>query len=119
MTNTERQKAHHLNLCRLWPESFDNRFVRGMAWMAEHNKAKPLTNRQKFCLDLLIYRYRAQLASRLQQELMIDTQPNPDDYGVQETNEKEGMVNDLFNGKPGKPHKSKKHEMDSPQHSLF
>ena len=117
MTKTERLKAHHLNLCRFLRDSWEERFCHNMAWCAEHAASKPLTPRQKYALDMVVYRFRRQLAGRLPDELMLDTLPIKSDYGVQEKVE---TVNDLFTGEASPPHPTETGPADrGPQSKLI
>lgn len=81
MTKAERAKAIALSQCRLRLCSWDIRFAQSMAWIAEHSPEIPLTQKQKFALNLMAWRYRRQLAGREDIELPTSA-PDPDAYGV-------------------------------------
>lgn len=64
MKAIEREKALALSRCRMVRGSWDQRFVKGIAWTARFEPTKVLAWRQKYHLDELLYRYRVQLASQ-------------------------------------------------------
>lgn len=61
MNKIERKKAAALGRCRFYPGSWDKRFARDMAWLAEHAPETVLTPAQKWALDAMVYKYRRQL----------------------------------------------------------
>lgn len=81
MNKAQRAKAKALAGCRLRLCSWDTRFAHGMAWIADHSPEVALTQKQKFALDLMMWRYRRQLAGRDDIELPTNP-PDPDAYGV-------------------------------------
>lgn len=60
MNRQERHKAEALSTCRI-REPGDRRFARGMLMLARRDPGTVLSPRQKWLLDLLVYRYRRQL----------------------------------------------------------
>jgi hypothetical protein len=78
MTRTERAKALDLSRCNLGYSAWAIRFVRALAWLAEHEPDTVLTPAQKWGLDACVYRYRRQLA--VAEYAIPDTPPQRADY---------------------------------------
>jgi len=75
----QRAKALALTGCRVVRYSWDDKFIRAMAWLAEHDSAAVLTPKQRFSIDALLWRYRRQLAGR--EDIEIPTEPpREEDY---------------------------------------
>ncbi len=66
MTKIERAKAAALAKCRLGCFNGDPRFVEGLNWLADHSPDTQLSPRQKWYLDGLLWKYRKQLAGRVE-----------------------------------------------------
>lgn len=60
LDDTDRLLIQNLRLCSFLPASFDKRFARSMGHIAERT-AGELTDRQRSCLNALVYRYRRQI----------------------------------------------------------
>lgn len=84
MNKTERAKVTALEACRMPGRMFaaDVEFVRSMAWARDHDAVKTLTGRQKWFLDVLIYKYRRQLGGRELGFEIPGEPPKAVDYGV-------------------------------------
>lgn len=61
MTPEERDFARTLVRCKIRPGSWDKRFARDMAGIAEQKPDKQLTDRQREFLLKLVVRYRKQI----------------------------------------------------------
>lgn len=61
MTDIEKSIAINLNKCRYMPGSFEKRFARDMAFVAENNPTIDLTEKQREQLYRQLKRYRKQL----------------------------------------------------------
>lgn len=60
LDDTDRLLIQNLRQCTFLPASFDKRFARNMGHIAERT-AGELTDRQRSCLNALVYRYRRQI----------------------------------------------------------
>lgn len=102
MTPAERQQINALARCRFGLRAFDKRFARDLSNQVRRGDCE-LSNRQRFALARIVYRYRRQLAGRLPEELQILHPPVAVDYGIEEHPE---TVDDLFTGEASPPHKT-------------
>jgi hypothetical protein len=119
MNQTERQKITALGQCRIGLRSYTRRFMQSMIWLRRNEPNKALTPNQKYYLDLQVYTFRAQLPGRLPDELILTEKPEKSAYGIPVEGD-EGTVQDIFTGKPGKPHAtSLPADEPQPQRSLF
>lgn len=84
MTKEERAKALALNKCRLgFCQRSADRFVTSMAFLAKREPETVLTAGQKFYLDLLVYRYRRQLAGYKEFDIPA-AEPCREDYKAEQ-----------------------------------
>lgn len=73
MNKTERAKSLALKRVNPGFAPWARRFIRAMAWLAEHEPDTALTPAQKWGLDSTVYRYRRQLAGA--EAFEIPTEP--------------------------------------------
>lgn len=78
MNRHERAKAEALQACRIHDPG-DRKFARGMAMMARRDPDTVLSPRQKWTLDLVVYRHRRQLYGN-DQIRVPETEPRLEDY---------------------------------------
>lgn len=64
MTKLERLKARALMRCRSLPDSWETQFLRSMGYIGRVSPETVLTAKQRYTLDLMIWRFRRQLAGR-------------------------------------------------------
>lgn len=60
LDDTDRLLIQNLRRCSFAPATFDKRFARNMGHIADRT-AGALTDRQRSCLNALVYRYRRQI----------------------------------------------------------
>ncbi len=80
MNQTERTLAQSLAECRTIPVKWDDSFIRSIAWLALHEPNATLSGLQRYNLYLMAYRYRRQLAGRVDHDLIPVDPPNKADY---------------------------------------
>jgi len=87
MNATERNKAFALGFVAPGGPHADweRRMIRTLRFIARREAHKPLTPKQKFQLDSLIYRYRVQLSGRIWPFDLPDQPPIEEDYVPLET----------------------------------
>jgi hypothetical protein len=64
MTPDQIERAKALAKCTFWPGSRDKRFMKAMAFRAEHDPGLELTEKQVKYMTDLIHKYRRQLAAK-------------------------------------------------------
>ena len=107
MTPAEQLQIKALDRCRFGHREFDQRFVRDLSRQIRRKQIKPLSKEQRFTLARVIYRYRRQLAERLPADLILQTEPKQEDYGI---NDQPELINDMFTGEPSPPREVHHHE---------
>lgn len=81
MNRLERAKARALQRLRLMPGLFDARFVESMAYLVRTAPDTVLTERQRYTLDAMVWRYRRQLSGRDNLGFLLpEHEPMPADY---------------------------------------
>lgn len=81
MNRRERAKAQALQRIRLLPGLWDEKFARSMAYIARTAPDTVLTPAQRYQLDLVVWRYRRQLAGRDDLGFPLpETEPQRDHY---------------------------------------
>lgn len=79
MNRLEQEKITKLRGCRMGFATWDADFVNSLAAILQMDAKPPLTARQKFMLDTLVYKYRRQLAGKVSFELP-KVEPQEVDY---------------------------------------
>lgn len=117
MNKLEREKVSALDGVRLAWDQWDIRFVRNMLWLRDHDPKKTLTARQKWGLDMLLYKYRRQLGGQqLAFEIPAEA-PKASDYGIQA--DAGAKQTNIFGGQD-KPRPTRiQHDQVDPQRGLF
>lgn len=118
MNKTERAKVTALESCHMPSRMFavDHDFVRNMAWARDNDAKKVLSARQKWFLDVLLYKYRAQLGGRALGFEIPGEAPKLDDYQKQDTGARQANI---FGGED-KPRRTRIQSGDwSPQREMF
>ncbi len=80
MNQNERDIACALSECRTIPNDWDDAFIRSMGWLEKHEPNATLSGLQRYNLYMMAYRYRRQLAGRLDEHLIPVESPNRGDY---------------------------------------
>jgi hypothetical protein len=65
MTKLERLKARALMRCRTLPDSWETQFIRSLGYIARVSPETVLTSKQRYTLDLMVWRFRRQLSGRV------------------------------------------------------
>jgi hypothetical protein len=79
MNRLDRAKVNALRACRMGFGTWDAAFVNSLAAQVQVDPALALSDRQRFLLDVLVYRYRRQLAGNVPFELPA-SEPKESDY---------------------------------------
>lgn len=80
MNTQQRDIIRALQHVRVMPYTHDGRFIRAMDWLRRHEPRKRLTPAQRYQLAKVAYRYRAQLAGSLSDDLVPTEKPKREDY---------------------------------------
>ena len=94
MNTNQRDTIRALQHVRVMPHSHDDRFIRALDWLRRHEPRKRLTPGQRYQLAVVAYRYRAQLAGSLPEEMVPTEEPRREDY----VKEKPQLQVDLLDG---------------------
>lgn len=81
MTEHEIELGTALGLCSFLPASAEKRFARNMAFLAKATPERELTERQRYYLEIMAWRYRRQLPRHLvpaQKPLDLPPKRKPD-----------------------------------------
>lgn len=79
MNRVERAKVEALRKCRMRSRVWDASFINSLAAQIHVDERLRLSPRQKFLLDILVYRYRRQLAGNVE-FVLPDKEPVETDY---------------------------------------
>lgn len=101
MGKTEAAQIRALGYCRFGRRDFDKRFIRDLDSQLRRKKLRDLTNQQRFTLAKIAWRYRRQLAQRLESNMIPDHEPQASEYGLGHCDD---QIPDLFTGELSPPH---------------
>lgn len=79
MNKLQQEKITKLRGCRMGWGTWDADFINSLAVLVKVDGKSPLTDRQKFMLDTLVWKYRRQLAGQVSFELPSEP-PQETDY---------------------------------------
>jgi hypothetical protein len=100
MGKTEHLQIRALGYCRFGRREFDKRFIRDLDSTLRRGRLHDLTNRQRYTLAKIAWRYRRQLAQRLEPDMIPDHEPRHGEYGLDQCDE---QIPDLFTGELSPP----------------
>jgi hypothetical protein len=83
MNKLQQEKIAELRACRMGWGTWDADYINSLAALLKVDAKAPLSGRQQYMLDLLVYRYRRQLAGHVSFDLPEEA-PKEADY-VRET----------------------------------
>lgn len=79
MNKLQQEKIKQLGYCRIGWGTWDADFINSLASKMKVDPKAPLSERQHYLLDTLVYRYRRQLAGQVSFELPEEP-PQENDY---------------------------------------
>jgi hypothetical protein len=100
MGKTEQAQIRALGYCRFGRRQFDKRFIRDLDSTLRRGQLHDLTSQQRFTLAKIAWRYRRQLAQRLEPEMIPGHEPQRSEYGIAQC---EAQIPDLFTGELSSP----------------
>ncbi len=101
MNKSERAAALALAEVRVGFTPWARRFIRAMAWLAEHEPKTTLSTAQKWGIDTAVYRFRRQLAG-IEDINIPESQPVRADY-VEEHEHRCTRRRELREAREGRP----------------